>query len=454
MKQNFQIPADHHLTRYETVSERSPTKKQCWMFQKTVKGKFYSKTFSDKKYGGSNEAYGAAKKYRNAFFVENSLAIPPVGDDTGLIRYNTVSSPTSRDARSWVVQIRHGGHQHKWTFPDKKYGSREASKSAAIEFRDKYIRENNIELERRYVKSEITGVHKTFSRGKSGNKKPYWQVSWFEAGKNRGKRFSVTKFGEDGARDRAVRFRKEVEDRIEEGTESPFVPPENRNTRIWRYMDFTKFVAMLDSNSLFFSHVDNLGDPYEGSYSKANTWMRKFVYASANESRSFDDVLKIIRGARADIFVSCWYMSDYESAAMWKLYAKTNEAVCIQTTYQKLREVMPDFVKIGTVSYVDYEKEWIPEGNIYHPFLYKRISFEHERELRAIVNSRVAKLSKGTRQVDGGIEVDIPLNKLIERVFVSPEAEKWLQELVSGVIGRYGANLEVKKSALGAKPLK
>jgi hypothetical protein len=44
---------------------------------------------------------------------------------------------------------------------------------------------------------------------------------------------------------------------------------------------------------------------------------------------------------------------------------------------------------------VHYETSWIPESNPLFPFIYKRLSFEHEREIRAIIPSKnVASLWK------------------------------------------------------------
>ncbi len=43
-----------------------------------------------------------------------------------------------------------------------------------------------------------------------------------------------------------------------------FRAPANESERIWRYMDFTKFVSMLHSESLFFCRADKLSDPFEG----------------------------------------------------------------------------------------------------------------------------------------------------------------------------------------------
>ena len=45
-------------------------------------------------------------------------------------------------------------------------------------------------------------------------------------------------------------------------------PKEGDSAIIWRYMDFTKFVLLLDKKALFFSCIDNFEDPWEGLYSQ------------------------------------------------------------------------------------------------------------------------------------------------------------------------------------------
>ena len=61
-----------------------------------------------------------------------------------------------------------------------------------------------------------------------------------------------------------------------------FEKPENENTKIWRYLDFTKFVSLLDKSALFFTRADRLNDPFEGSYSKVNIQLRPVVYKDKN----------------------------------------------------------------------------------------------------------------------------------------------------------------------------
>ena len=49
-----------------------------------------------------------------------------------------------------------------------------------------------------------------------------------------------------------------------------FKKPDNENVKIWRYIDFTKLVWMLEKESLFFTRIDTLQsvDTYEGSFYK------------------------------------------------------------------------------------------------------------------------------------------------------------------------------------------
>ena len=45
-----------------------------------------------------------------------------------------------------------------------------------------------------------------------------------------------------------------------------FPPPPDPHVPVWRYMDLTKFVWMLQMKALYFCRADRLGDPYEGYY--------------------------------------------------------------------------------------------------------------------------------------------------------------------------------------------
>jgi len=39
-----------------------------------------------------------------------------------------------------------------------------------------------------------------------------------------------------------------------------------RDQKLWRYMDFTKFMSLLETKSLWFNRSDRFDDPFEGTY--------------------------------------------------------------------------------------------------------------------------------------------------------------------------------------------
>ena len=156
--------------------------------------------------------------------------------------------------------------------------------------------------------------------------------------------------------------------------------------------------------------------------------------------------------------INCWHMNDHESAAMWKLYLKSDEGIAIQSTYKKLRDAITDDEKffLGIVKYIDYESEWIDAGNLLSPFVHKRKSFEHEREVRAVVT----KFPTGESGFDftqetiaHGLQLRVDLERLIENIYVAPSAPDWLSGLVSAVVQRYGYTFSVVHSRLNEQPV-
>ena len=153
-------------------------------------------------------------------------------------------------------------------------------------------------------------------------------------------------------------------------------------------------------------------------------------------------------------------MNPHESAAMWKLYLKSNEGIAIKSTYKSLVECFLGYdndVYIGKVKYIDYNSEWMPEGNMFYPFVHKRKSFEHENELRALVNrwprGDDGKFNLSITVIDHGIAVPINVQCLVHQVFVAPDAPKWFNRLVSNVSKKYGLETQIEQSMLSESPV-
>lgn len=248
-----------------------------------------------------------------------------------------------------------------------------------------------------------------------------------------------------------------------EGDHPSFVQPSDIAAKIWRYMDFTKFVAMLDSRALFFSRIDLLGDPFEGSTPRGNENYWKLV----QEKHGTDDTIvernkETIRGlarfSREHTFVNCWHLNDYESAAMWAIYSRDAASIAVQSRYSLLRECLPASVKIGSVRYIDYDTEAIPPRNVIDYCLHKRKSFEHEKELRALiwvleVDSKTKEPIWEVQPGQGGILVPVDIPVLVEAVHLAPGSPPWFQQLVNNVTARFNVPLEIKLSKIADEPV-
>jgi hypothetical protein len=114
---------------------------------------------------------------------------------------------------------------------------------------------------------------------------------------------------------------------------------------------------------------------------------------------------------RTHTYLSCWYMGEGESYAMWKIYDAAGKGVAIRTTAGRLKESL-----IGTrqppafgamVQYVDYAKTFIPEG-MFFPYIHKRPSFSYENEYRLLAMWSPEVLEMDEQKVATRMEPDVP----------------------------------------------
>ena len=225
-------------------------------------------------------------------------------------------------------------------------------------------------------------------------------------------------------------------------------------------MDVTKLIALLEAGCLFFPRADRLGDPWEGAVSRQNLALRPNLYAqlAPEELAMMSAQLGVLfREQRRHMFISCWHQNEHESAAMWRLYLKSDEGIAIQTTFDRLKEALCLYkdrpVYIGQVRYLDYEKDFVPEGNALAPILHKRNSFAHESEVRAVINTLGLGGVAQASVAENGIYVPISIDVLVERIYIAPTTPEWVFKAIEGMISRYGLERLVSKSALSEPAL-
>lgn len=249
-----------------------------------------------------------------------------------------------------------------------------------------------------------------------------------------------------------------------------FRQPDDTEIKIWRYMDFTKFIALLNSQELFFARTDTFNDPFEGSLTKPTFETINKFFSDNNASSirpSFGDFLESFRKI---IGINCWHMNEVESAAMWKLYLKSDDGIAIQSTYSKLSNsftLTEEEISTTCVEYIDYESHEFgydkgQQFNFLELFTHKRHSFSHERELRLVfINSPPKKKYTGPLvkeiheqyHLKGGIGIKVDLNCLIENVYISPTSTPWFSTLVSESIKKFGFDFPIINSTLLESPM-
>ena len=248
------------------------------------------------------------------------------------------------------------------------------------------------------------------------------------------------------------------------------IPPED-SVKIWRFMDLPKFLSIIQTKTLYFARADQFEDPFEGARGQTgdeNVYTNALVEALKNEFESVGtkelisnetlikyakDLISAWRLIGFDkchmynTFISCWHRNEVESDAMWRLYTKDlSQGIAIQTTCGRLRDSFvvahcPGPVIIAPVEYIDYS---LPLGLCDNPCWFKKESFKHENEIRAVVQFDYKK----EEESQNGWNIPSDPSVLIERLYISPTAQSWFVKLVKDVVGKYGYKFNVVQSKL------
>lgn len=227
--------------------------------------------------------------------------------------------------------------------------------------------------------------------------------------------------------------------------------PKNKALHIWRYIDLTKLLSIFESKTLYFCRSDKLSDPFEGSITKPALKQLKEEVRLPTQ--------KVFQNFKEKTFLNCWHISEYESESMWKLYSHSNLGIAIKSTIEKLInsiQVEERYnIYIGEINYLDYENDSFNFGNVFHYFLNKRKSFEHEKELRALVSHAIENPKRKANEPydEFGINIKVDINELIEDIYIAPFSPQWYFDLIQSVSKRYNFRFKILPSSLDSEPL-
>ena len=284
-----------------------------------------------------------------------------------------------------------------------------------------------------------------------------------------------------------------------------FRPAPSEESKLWRYMGLPKYLSLLQDRSLFFCSLEMMArsDPFEGTLPASRFVHRKWAsindvpehirdkFLSPDEGdpefklqRLKDNAELRIRHAyasRKSYFINCWHLSEFESAAMWDIYSRRNEAIAILSSESRFQAAFANAyqdIMGGKIAYGEYSDEdfEMDDSNAFTPVLHKRNSFSYEQEYRLVywdtsVISKQIKSQNGFFRWNGNVVPDIKgsgimnvgrpeeeieslpaqpgysiscdINALVEAIYISPLAKDWLLNVVKDVSFKYGleANL-------------
>ncbi|MDR6846577.1 hypothetical protein [Flavobacterium granuli] len=217
--------------------------------------------------------------------------------------------------------------------------------------------------------------------------------------------------------------------------------PQDSDTIVWKYLDLSKFLDLLLSRKLFMSRSDKFEDQYEGTFSEPTFEEIKKL------STDNPDFLNYYKTHREKVAISSWHINEYESFAMWQIFTQNSEGLAIQSTVKRLQDaLLPEKnykQYIGEVNYIDYKKEYIPFDDLFFPFLFKRKSFQYEREVRIITD-----VTESNIKLNDGLKISVDITQLIEKIYIHPKSENWYKNLVIQLVKQLGFDFEIEKSDL------
>lgn len=246
---------------------------------------------------------------------------------------------------------------------------------------------------------------------------------------------------------------------------APVIFPET-NYAIAKYLDLTKFLSLISTQSLFFSRLDKLEDHFEGTISKPSEQLRKEFYQTMHENTGFkklsdeeiqekiiedyefDDKMKTLKT------VCCWNKYNVESTALWKIYSNMHQGIMIKSNINSLISAFStteEDLSLSEVKYINYNTDYMPVGNTMFPVIHKHHSFKYEEEIRVIytvdfTNGMVYDWSK--EKVEYGKYIKVDLNELIEEIIISPYSDNWYVELIKDLCLKYNIKKSIKRSEI------
>jgi hypothetical protein len=204
----------------------------------------------------------------------------------------------------------------------------------------------------------------------------------------------------------------------------------------------------VNTGFLTFPHISQFSDKWEGLLTeRTSEVLFKAEYAKYNNAETARASVGNYEKFKDAFYVLCWHMNDHESFLMWKVYA--DRGFAIQTNYERLVASFPDDppeVNGCVVSYIDYEKDLFPIGNVYSSVSYKDLPYKDEREFR-LLYWKTGLTNQNYPIDDRAVRIEVDADMLIDSIYMNPGTDVNVEEL-NACLDAKGIKREIRYSRI------
>lgn len=224
---------------------------------------------------------------------------------------------------------------------------------------------------------------------------------------------------------------------------------------LWRYFKTERFLELLRTSRLYFAAAQQFEDPFEGAVAVLPPGFPvdpRYTNLESGE-RAFEELRRLTK-------VSCWHRAEYESDAMWQLYAGSRKGVAIRTNAERIQAAAKPFrlkpeygyedLCAGNINYVDLLKERL-RVSMMDRFWFKHMAFSWEREFRLAVSVRVAE-EFGVQVPELGIQVEFDISQLVDRIYLGPSLSQEDIAAIRGAAKQHGFEDRIRVTSMLGTP--
>lgn len=166
---------------------------------------------------------------------------------------------------------------------------------------------------------------------------------------------------------------------------------------VWRYLQADAVMYTLLNSSIRFTQVKEFQDHWEGLISPATRRWQSGIDSSIASDLGlpipdhafghYENFNKFMN------YVSSWTLNTPDKMLMWQAFTTGNEGAAIEIDLVSLQADLANRVdsgEIGEVTYVDLETIPAPSSHWREELFRKRPAFEHEREVRIVIDNMFA----------------------------------------------------------------